>query len=226
MATESTGRGRRILEWARTNWIPLTHLALCAAVIAPISAQPGWPLGHDGYPLFQRVEAFRREFAAGNLLPLWTPFGNNGHGMPMPLFYHRLFSTAAGLLALALGTVSAVKVALMPTLAIGSTGMAARRGARLPALDPSLERRDPPLAHYTFVNWLIRASAAGSPRECWSLARGRVSPHDPERPSARDWGRHSSSSYHISICLYSVSPPSSTAAVCCLVDGRRAPCAR
>jgi hypothetical protein len=228
MAPANHGRAQSVVRWLRANWIPLTHLALCAAVIAPISSQPGWPLAHDVHPLFQRVEAFRREFAAGNLFPLWTPFGNLGHGMPMPLFYHRLFNTVAGLLALFVGTVSAVKVAFVPTLAVGATGMAA--AAEELGCPPWIRLWSGavlPLAHYTFVNWLIRGSAA-------ELTAGMLIPWLVvpclRMQSGKPFGARLGAILvllffaHVSICLYSVFLVA-VAVICCVVGGRRAPAA-
>ena len=90
-------------------------LLLLASVLAcsRILVLPGWPDNHDGVACFQKVEIFRLAFAGGNLLPLWTPLAENGYGSPFPFFYHRLFNTLAGAVALATGsTYSAVKVVI------------------------------------------------------------------------------------------------------------------
>jgi hypothetical protein len=161
LATQLRRSARAVLTWIRENWLPLTLVALSCAVILPISLRPGWPVDHDVGPLFERVEAFRRELAAGNLFPLWTPFCFNGHGSPMPFLYHRLFNTVAGLLALVFGTLGGLERAIVLSFVVGALGMAA--AARELGGSPGIRLWSGailPIAHYTFVNWLIRGSAA------------------------------------------------------------------
>ena len=156
-----TPPGRALVAWAQRNWLALAHVLVCAAVILPIAARPGWPYNHEVSGPFQRVEAFRREFAAGNLFPLWTPFCFNGHGSPMPFLYHRLFNSVAGLLALPFGTVGGVKRALVLSLIVGSLGISA--AARELGSRPAIRLwcgAILPVAHYTLVNWLVRGSPA------------------------------------------------------------------
>src|SRR5450759_1117484 len=101
-------------------------LLLVASLLAcsRILVLPGWPENHDGVACFQKVEIFRRAFADGNLLPLWTPLAENGYGSPFPFFYHRLFNTLAGAVALTTGSAySAVKVVIPFLLFTGALGM-------------------------------------------------------------------------------------------------------
>ena len=101
-------------------------LLLVASLLAcsRILVLPGWPENHDGVACFQKVEIFRRAFADGNLLPLWTPLAENGYGSPFPFFYHRLFNTLAGAVALATGSAyTAVKVVIPLLLFTGALGM-------------------------------------------------------------------------------------------------------
>jgi hypothetical protein len=101
-------------------------LLLLASVLAcsRILVLPGWPDNHDGVACFQKVEIFRRALADGNLLPLWTPLAENGYGSPFPFFYHRLFNTLAGAVALATGSsCTAVKVVIPLLLFAGALGM-------------------------------------------------------------------------------------------------------
>jgi hypothetical protein len=152
---------RWLRHWATDHWISLTLVALCAAVVDPIALRPGWPYNHDVTALFELVETFRREFTAGNFYPLWSPFSFNGHGTPMPFFYHRLFNSGAGLLALLFGTVAAVKIGFVLSLIIGALGMSA--AARELGLPPWMRvwcGALLPISHYTFTDWLVRGSAA------------------------------------------------------------------
>jgi hypothetical protein len=152
---------RGFTGWMRRNWMPLTHAAFCCLVILPIAVRPGWPFNHDVRAFFEGVEVFRRELAAGNLFPLWTPFCFNGHGSPVPLFYHRLFNTTAGALALLFGTPTGIKLTLMLSLFVGSLGISA--AARELGCRPAVRLwcgAILPVAHYTFVDWLIRGSTA------------------------------------------------------------------
>jgi hypothetical protein len=98
--------GRRGAAWLLA-YIPLAIFATQAGWRVP-----GWPINHEFFVMFERVEAFRRAYLAGDWFPLWTPFSNNGHGSPIPFFYHRLFNTGASLLAVVAGsTYAGVKVA-------------------------------------------------------------------------------------------------------------------
>src|SRR5450759_5959192 len=101
-------------------------LLLAASLLAcsRILVLPGWPENHEGVAFFQRVEIFRRAFADGNLLPLWTPLAENGYGSPFPFFYHRLFNSLAGAVALATGSAyTAVKVVIPLLLFTGALGL-------------------------------------------------------------------------------------------------------
>ena len=151
----------KVVAALRAHWLPLTLVCLCALTVLPIAVRPGWPLNHDRLALFERVEIFRREFAAGHVFPLWTPFCSNGHGSPVPFIYHRLFNSVAGVLALVFGTVRGTALAIVVSLSVGALGMSAC--ARALGLPPWLRLWAGallPIAHYTFVNWLVRGSAA------------------------------------------------------------------
>lgn len=102
----------------------LVALYLCVAFLLTFAArQNGWYPNHETWSGFERVESWRRAFAAGDWAPVWTPFCNNGHGCPTPLLYHRLFNAFAGLLAVFLGTATGLKLAVPLVLAAGALGM-------------------------------------------------------------------------------------------------------
>ena len=120
----------------------------------------GWPENHDGVACFQRVEIFRRALADGNLLPLWTPFAENGYGSPFPFFYHRLFNTLAGAVALATGSsYTAVKVVIPLLLFTGALGM--RRAlyatglGELHAVSGALLLV---FSNYAYTDWYVRGA--------------------------------------------------------------------
>lgn len=137
-------------------------LGVAIAAVLPLFGYDGWPNNHEGLSLFERAEAFRRAFAAGDFFPLWTPFCHNGHGSPWPFFYHRLFSTMSGGLAWGLGsTYLGVRLALVALLFVGATGAAAsarRLGASraVQVLAAFLLCFSP----YAFFDWLVRGAAA------------------------------------------------------------------
>jgi len=121
---------------------------------------PGWPENHDGVACFQKVEIFRRAFADGNLLPLWTPLAENGYGSPFPFFYHRLFNTLAGAVALATGSAyTAVKVVIPLLLFTGALG--ARRALSAMGLGPFHAVSGAVLlvfSNYSYTDWVVRGA--------------------------------------------------------------------
>ncbi len=142
--------------------VGLACLALALFATAAVLPLRGWPYNHDALSAFERTEWFRRAFAAGDLLPTWTPFCFNGHGSPGPFFYHRLFYSLSGALALATGSVLvAVVLSTVTFLLVGGLGMA-RLGAHLgwPTGLRIAAAGLLVLAPYTFTDWLVRGALA------------------------------------------------------------------
>lgn len=139
-------------------------LLIVASVLAcsRVLLLDGWPQNHDGAACFHRVEAFRLAFANGNLLPLWTPFAENGYGSPFPFFYHRLFNTLAGGAALATGSsYAAVKVVVPLLLFAGALGM--RRVLFAMGLGPLFAMSGALLlvfSNYAYTDWVVRGAFA------------------------------------------------------------------
>ncbi len=142
----------------------LYGLLLLASVLAcfRILVLDGWPQNHDGVAPFQRVETFRRAFADGNVLPLWTPLAENGYGSPFPFFYHRLFNTLAGTVALATGSAhTAVKVVIPLLLLAGALGM--RRALLAMGLGEFHAVCGALLlifSNYAYTDWVVRGAFA------------------------------------------------------------------
>src|SRR5664279_4796333 len=136
----------------------VASLLACARILV----LPGWPENHDGVACFQRVEIFRRAFAEGNLVPLWTPLAENGYGSPFPFFYHRLFNTLAGAAALATGSTSlAVKVVIPLLLFAGALGM--RRTILAMGLGEFHATSGALLlvfSNYAYTDWFVRGAFA------------------------------------------------------------------
>jgi len=170
---ESTVPARMTNELARTlrSWLQhrarpaWTLLALSlAAAIASWSAvfRDDWPYNHEYLAAFQRVEWFRRAFAAGDFFPLWTRFCFDGHGSPGPLLYHRLFNTLGGALAHLTGSSELAVRAMVPALlVVGGVGMM-RAGAALGWATPLRLWAGVVLmfAHYTLTDWMVRGAMA------------------------------------------------------------------
>lgn len=120
----------------------------------------GWPENHDGVACFQKIEIFRRALAHGNLVPLWTPFAENGYGSPFPFFYHRLFNTLAGAVALATGSVTtAVRVVIPLLLFAGALGM--RRALLTMGLGERHAVSGAVLlvfSNYAYTDWVVRGA--------------------------------------------------------------------
>ncbi|MEO8587259.1 MAG: hypothetical protein ABI584_13930 [Acidobacteriota bacterium] len=136
----------------------LASLLACSRVFVV----SGWPENHDGIASLQRVEIFRRAFVDGNLLPLWTPLAENGYGSPFPFFYHRLFNTLAGAIALATGSVTgAVKVVIPLLLFTGALGM--RRALLAMGLGEFHATGGALLlvfSNYAYTDWVVRGAFA------------------------------------------------------------------
>src|SRR5664279_2067809 len=139
-------------------------LLLVASLLAcsRILVLPGWPENHEGVACFQRVEIFRRAFADGDLLPLWTPLAENGYGSPFPFFYHRLFNSLAGAVALGTGSAyTAVKVVIPLLLFAGALGM--RRALLAMGLGPFHAACGALLlvfSNYAYTDWYVRGAFA------------------------------------------------------------------
>ena len=122
----------------------------------------GWPHNHEYLAAFERVECFRRSFAAGDWLPTWTPYPYAGFGSPFPLLYHRLFNSIGGLVAVLLGSsVLAVKVLIPALLLCG--GLGSYRLSRELGVSRSLSWISGVLlmaAPYTLFDWLVRGAVA------------------------------------------------------------------
>ncbi len=134
----------------------LASLLACSRILV----LSGWPENHDGVACFQKVEIFRLAFAGGNFLPLWTPLAENGYGSPFPFFYHRLFNTLAGAVALATGSsYTAVKVVIPLLLFLGAIGM--RRALLAMGLGPLHAVSGALLlvfSNYAYTDWVVRGA--------------------------------------------------------------------
>src|SRR5664280_2088136 len=134
----------------------LASLLACSRILV----LGGWPDNHDGVACFQKVEIFRRAFADGNLMPLWTPLAENGYGSPFPFFYHRLFNTLAGAVALATGSAyTAVKIVIPLLLFLGALGM--RRALLTMGLGPFHAVSGALLlvfSNYAYTDWYVRGA--------------------------------------------------------------------
>jgi hypothetical protein len=138
--------------------LALGSLLACSRVLV----LDGWPRNHDGAAGFQRVETFRRAFAEGNVLPLWEPRAENGYGSPFPFFYHRLFNTLAGAVALATGSpYTAVKVVVPFLLFAGALGtfrvLSAIGLGRAYATGGALLLA---FSNYAYTDWVVRGAFA------------------------------------------------------------------
>ena len=136
----------------------LASLLACSRILV----LPGWPVNHDGAACFHRVETFRRAFADGNLLPLWSSLAENGYGSPFPFFYHRLFNTLAGAVALATGSAyTAVKIVIPLFLFLGAVGM--RRALFAMGLGEFHAVSGALLlvfSNYAYTDWVVRGAFA------------------------------------------------------------------
>jgi hypothetical protein len=137
-------------------------LAAGLLACAPVLMLAGWPWNHDGVACFQRVEIFRRSFAGGVLVPLWTPLAENGLGSPFPFFYHRLFNTLAGAAALVTGSsFTAVKLMIPLLLFAGALGM--RKAILAMGLDSFHAVSGALLlvfSNYAYTDWVVRGAFA------------------------------------------------------------------
>jgi hypothetical protein len=120
----------------------------------------GVPQTHDGMGIVF-IEAFRRSYLAGDYFPLWSVFGEGGHGSPFPALYHRLHVQLAALLALKTGTIVALKASIPFWLVVGGIGM--RRLCRSHGVRPWVAWMTGVLlmaANYTVADWYIRGATA------------------------------------------------------------------
>jgi hypothetical protein len=149
----------------RTFHATVGILILVATAIwwmGPVLLQDGWPMNHEGLVIFERVEGLRRAFSHGDWYPFWAPSLENGYGSPFPLFYPRLFSSVAALLAIPLGSVLvSVKCAVLLFLIAGGLGM--RRLLRVSGASGPWSLAGAVLfvlAPYTLTDWFVRGATA------------------------------------------------------------------
>jgi hypothetical protein len=141
---------------------PLVYLPVPLLALWGVVRYEGWPVNHELYIHFERVEAFRRAYRAGDWFPAWTAFAEHGHGDALPFFYHRLFNTIGSLFAITTGsTYFAVKLSVYLVMLVGLWGMdraiADLGGSRLHRfLGACLVA----LSNYALVDWMVRGSTA------------------------------------------------------------------
>jgi hypothetical protein len=135
--------------------VPLA-LVLCWSLFAI----KGLPMTHDGMGIVF-IEAYRRAYHAGDYFPIWTVFGENAHGSPLLILYHRLHAQLAAVLALWTGTVVALKASIPFWLTIGGMGM--RRLCRFHGARPWVAWIAGVMlmaANYALADWYIRGATA------------------------------------------------------------------
>jgi hypothetical protein len=123
-------------------------------------AAPGIPLTHDGLAI-EFVEAYARGYRAGDYWPVWTVFGELGHGSAFPILYHRLFAQLTAILALKVGTLLALKVSIPFWLTIGAMGT--RRYCRFHGVRNGVAWLAGVVlmsAPYTVGDWFVRGASA------------------------------------------------------------------
>jgi len=122
----------------------------------------GWPQNHEYLFFFERAEVFRRAFNEGDYFPLWSPFGFNGHGAPLPFFYHRLNPTFVAFLSIITNSVYwAVKFSVPILLVVGALGI--ERLTRCLGISTPFRIAAGLLlmfASYTLTNWFVRGAMA------------------------------------------------------------------
>lgn len=139
-----------------------SYLSLALLFCGAAVFHSGWPNNHDYLSAFERVECFRRAFAAGDWLPTWTPYPYAGFGSPFPLLYHRLFNSLGGLLAVVLGSSLLAVKALVPAVMLCG-GFGIQRLCRELGVARSLSWASGVLlmaAPYTLFDWLVRGALA------------------------------------------------------------------
>jgi hypothetical protein len=146
----------RFFRWWQV-YLPVPALGLWGVLL-----RAGWPHNHELYAHFERVEAFRRAYRAGDWFPTWTSFADRGHGDALPFFYHRLFNTIASIFAIAGGSsYAAVKISVYLVMLLGLWGMDRAVGA----VGGSRFNRFVGaclvvFSNYSLVDWWVRGSMA------------------------------------------------------------------
>ena len=157
----SSWRGALRRFWCQREWLSeLGFVPLALIASWSLFAIKGVPLTHDGLGMVV-IEAYRRAYGVRNYFPLWTVFGENGHGSALLILYHRLHAGLAAVLALKTGSVVAMKASIPFWLVVGGMGM--RRLCRYHGARPWLAWIGGALlisAPYTLTDWYIRGATA------------------------------------------------------------------
>ncbi len=156
-------RAGRAVRAAFDRWEWLSELGFVPLALVfswSLFAIPELPLTHDGLGLCF-IESYRRSYKGGNFFPIWNVFGELGHGSGIFILYHRLHAQLTAVLALATGTVVALKVSIPVLLLVGAAGM--RRLCRSRGVRPWVAFVAGALvmsANYTWTEWYIRGATA------------------------------------------------------------------
>ncbi|MGB0562167.1 MAG: hypothetical protein ACPGVO_10235 [Spirulinaceae cyanobacterium] len=144
----------------------ILYSALALLACGFVLQQAGYPSNQSEWAMFQQVEVFRQAIAAGQLLPGWNPFAQQGYGALWPFRYPRLYGNVVGLLAMLLGsTIAAVKLSIPLGLTVGAIGM--HQTARLLRLKLSFRIAAASLlvfANSSYNLWLLQ----GNLSEFWA----------------------------------------------------------
>jgi hypothetical protein len=121
-----------------------------------------WPINHEIQSFSYRAFIHYHHFLEGDYLPFWSQTSYFGMGSPMPLYYHKLFSSVVAYLFFYIDEMKAsVILSLMFFMNLGSLGM--YKALQMLELDrwiTFLLSLLPALSGYLFLNAVVRGAMA------------------------------------------------------------------
>ncbi len=142
--------------------IQILYLLIISISLSPILIHNGWPMNHEWWSFFDRIQIYTRHLKQFDIIPLWSTNDGLGMGSPLPLFYHKLFYFPASIFYIIIGNMKiSVLLTITVFLEIGCFGI--YKICRLVDLDnisSILFSLCIIFLNYTITNWFVRGAMA------------------------------------------------------------------
>jgi len=145
-----------------TLYFILASLAAIVIALSPVMFHLGWPLNHDHLLWKLHTRTWAAHISQFDLIPLWSSRDGAGMGVPIPLYYHKLFYVVSSSFYILSGKIKAsIILSLMSFMLAGIVGVykvaLCLGNKRWIALMASLAFV---FLNYSMSNWYLRGAMA------------------------------------------------------------------